>query len=82
MRLEGVDGVGDEVQQQLSSAVRKSKRILTTLHSFVALEERFNLMCNVSRLVQCELIYSNITAIVDCILCGIAFVEDQSSAFC
>ena len=35
-----------------------------SLHSLVALEESFNLMYNMLRLVGCELIYSNITAIV------------------
>ena len=35
-----------------------------SLHYVVALEERFNLMHNMLRLVWCELIYSDITAIV------------------
>ena len=39
-------------------------------------------MYSMLRLVQCGLIYSNITAIVDCILCGIAFVGYQSIAIC
>ena len=53
-----------------------------SLHSIVALEESFNLIVHMLRLVGCELIYSNITAIVDCILCGIIFVRYQSIAIC
>ena len=53
-----------------------------SLHRVVALEERFNLIYNIVQLVGCERIYSNITAIVDGILCGIAFVIYQSIAFC
>ena len=52
------------MQQQLSSAVRKSNRILMSLHSVVALEESFNLMHNTLRLVWFKLICSNVTAIV------------------
>ena len=53
-----------------------------TLHRVVALEERFNLRGNIVQLVGCERSYSNVTAMVGCILCGNIICEESKCAFC
>ena len=82
MSLETSMVVDGEAAQQLCFAVHKSNRILMSSHRVAALEERFKQRYDMLRLDGCGLICCNVTAIVDCILCGIAFVKEQSASIC